>query len=148
MRRQGGALKRIIFGLVSALTIALPAQAKEVNMAGYLGNTLVVYIPDSIERHTWYDLGGLDEGGYSFGSAVHFDAAIGANGTITLQTLEEKWRQDKRDFPRVVPIDAQGREGVALQLRNHFPGDHWRELTPDGPNVDKREQYTIVPAHQ
>ena len=141
-------MRRVICGLVFALAIAVPADAKEVNMHGYIGNTLIVYIPGSIERHTWYDLSGFDDDGYAQGTAIHFDASVAPNGAIKLDAYDEKWRQDKRDFPRVVPVYASGKEGVALQLRNHFPGDHWRELIPEGSHMDLREQYTIVPAHQ
>ena len=54
----------------------------------------------------------------------------------------------KGDFPRVVSLDASGKEGKAMQLRNHYPGDHWRELIPAGPYHGTREQYAVVPDHQ
>jgi len=124
-----------------------PFDVNELHMAGFNRNTLVVYIPGLSEKHTWYMVTGSAKL-FDFGTAQHFDAEIMPNGNISMKVHAEKWRQDTSDFPRVVSVNADGSDGLALQLRNHFPGDHWRELVPGGPHQDMREQYTIIPGHQ
>ncbi len=124
--------------------LSFAALAKQDSMAGYYANTLVAYNPGVYERHSWYN---------PDSSAVHFTAAWTPEGFITLSIHEEQWKFLEGYVPRILPRDYDTKgltaySNVGLMLQAHFPGEHWRELVPDGPNQDVHEQFTLVPGHQ
>jgi hypothetical protein len=124
--------------------ISFAAAAKEDSMAGYYGNTLVAYNPGVFERHSWYN---------SDGTSVLFSAAYAPEGLITLSIREQQWQYFDGYVPRILPrgYDTKGMNAysnIGLMLYAHVPGQHWRELVPEGPDQDLHEQFTIVPGHQ
>ena len=127
-----------IAGAALAGTALMPATANENTMAGYYENTLVSFVTNMFENRTWYN---------KDGSAVHFNAEW-KNGQIALDAYDEKWVLDDGYVPRVTPVGADGKKGLSVMEHNHFPGQTWRMLQPDGPYQDMRIVYTIMPGHQ
>jgi hypothetical protein len=127
-----------------AVLAPFAALAKEDAMIGLYGNTLIVYDPGTFERHTWFS---------KDGTAVHIDGSWMPEGLIALRVKEDRWRLFDGFVPRIIDIDSKtpdspARNALGMMLHNHYPGTHWHELIPSGPNQDLREQYTIVPGRQ
>ncbi len=138
--------RKDILRAVGLMAVLLPfvAMAKEDAMIGLYGNTLIVYDPGSFERHTWFA---------KDGSSIHVDGSWMQEGLIALRVKEDKWRLFDGFVPRIIYSDAKTPDTPAgnaqgMMLHNHYPGAHWHELMPNGPDQDAREQYTIVPGRQ
>ena len=133
-------MKRLVCGIAAAAALCSAvavALANEDTFAGYYENTVAV-LGDNFERRSWYNRNGMVQ---------HFNARW-RNGQVELVAGEQKWELHDGYVPRAIPLDKDGKHGVALMLHNHFPGQTWRQLIPTGENQDQREICVIFPGHQ